>query len=146
MKKVTFDILIPRISDEIIDCQIARWLKDVDDYIYEGDIIVELETEKTTIEIESPTDGILEGIYVFDGEEVIEGERIGIIIADESWTDDEDILASNDSDEDELEYATSSANDDNDEMMMDEIDDRDDRDEENIRTSVTVVDVADDMG
>jgi pyruvate/2-oxoglutarate dehydrogenase complex dihydrolipoamide acyltransferase (E2) component len=142
MKKVTFDILIPRISDEIIDCQIARWLKDVDDYIYEGDIIVELETEKTTIEIESPTDGILEGIYVFEGEEVIEGERIGIINTDESWTDDEDVLSGNDTD-DELEYAPGSANDDNDEMMMDEIDDLD---EENIRTSVSVVDVDDDTG
>jgi len=143
MKKVTFDILIPRISDETIDCQIARWLKDVDDYVYEGDIIVELETEKTTIEIESPTDGILEGIYVFEGEEVIEGERIGIINTDESWTDDEDILSGNDSDDDELEYAPGSTNDDDDEMMMDEIDDMD---EENIRTSASVVDVDDDTG
>ncbi|MCD6217855.1 lipoyl domain-containing protein [bacterium] len=142
MKKVTFDILIPRISDETIDCQIARWLKDVDDYVYEGDIIVELETEKTTIEIESPTDGILEGIYVFEGEEVIEGERIGIINTDESWTDDEDILSGNDSD-DELEYAPGSTNDDDDEMMMDEIDDMD---EENIRTSASVVNVDDDTG
>ncbi len=142
MKKVTFDILIPRISDEIIDCQIARWLKDVDDYIYEGDIIVELETEKTTIEIESPTDGILEGIYVFEGEEVIEGERIGIINADESWTDDEDVLDGNDS-EDELEYATSDENDDNDKMLMNELDDLD---KEDMRTSVSVVDVEDDKG
>lgn len=142
MKKVTFDILIPRISEETIDCQIARWLKDVDDYVFEGDIIVELETEKTTIEIESPTDGTLEGIYVFEGEEVIEGERIGIINADESWADDEDLLSDDDSDEDELEYATISANDDNDEILMDELDDLD---EDNIRTSVAVIDVDDDM-
>ncbi|MBU1022880.1 lipoyl domain-containing protein [bacterium] len=89
MKKVTFDIVIPRLSDEIIDCQIVRWMKDIGEYVIEGDILVELETEKTTIEIETPTAGILEDIYVFEGEEVIENERIGIINCTDTFDEDD---------------------------------------------------------
>jgi pyruvate/2-oxoglutarate dehydrogenase complex dihydrolipoamide acyltransferase (E2) component len=98
MKKTTFDIMIPRLSDEIIDCQITRWLKDVGEFVREGDVLVELETEKTTIEIESPASGILEGIYVFEGEEVIEAERIGVINTVDEIEDEDDTL-----DEDEEE-------------------------------------------
>ncbi|MFH1514427.1 MAG: lipoyl domain-containing protein [bacterium] len=89
MKKVTFDIVIPRLSDEIIDCQIVRWMKDIGEYVIEGDVLVELETEKTTIEIETPTAGILEDIYVFEGEEVIENERIGIINCTDTFDEDD---------------------------------------------------------
>lgn len=100
MKTTMYDIVIPRLSEKIIDCQVARWLKSEGDYVMEGEVLVELETEKTTIEIESPCEGILNGIYVFEGEEVIDGERIGVINAEEaigSFDDDEDEF------EDELE-------------------------------------------
>lgn len=117
-KQVIYDILIPKLSDEIIDCQIARWLKNVGEYVYEGDVLVELETEKTTVEIESPTDGVLDCIYVFEGEEVIDGERIGIINADVFYEEDED-------DSDSGEYDDEEENEDEDELDED-FDDEDD--------------------
>ena len=137
MKKTTFDILIPKLSDEIIDCQIARWHKDVGDFVKEGDVLVELETEKTTIEIESPTTGTLEEIYVFDGEEVIETERIGVINSVDYVQDEDDELVDLDETlehveelddyEDENDYAD--PDDDNDEMD----DDYSDFDEDEVR-------------
>lgn len=108
MKKTTFDIMIPKLSDEIIDCQITLWHKDVGEFVREGDVLVELETEKTTIEIESPASGVLEGIYVFEGEEVIENERVGVIntvddIEDEDDTLDDDEVEIFDEDDEELD-------------------------------------------
>ncbi len=141
MKTVTYDIIIPRISDEIIDCQIARWLKDIGDYVCEGDIIVELETEKTTIEIESPTDGIMKEIFVFEGEEVIDGERIGIINADESYSADEDILNEIDSQITDFELAGTDIEDEYDSMINEKLDDLN---EDKIRSSVSGLDTDED--
>jgi pyruvate/2-oxoglutarate dehydrogenase complex dihydrolipoamide acyltransferase (E2) component len=125
-KVMTYDILIPKLSDEIIDCQISRWMKNVSDYVKEGEVLVELETEKTTVEIESPTEGILEYIYVFEGEEVIDGERIGVINTDLSLDSGDDDIIDLDEDEEESEDEL------NDELEEgeDEIDDEFDFDDE----------------
>jgi pyruvate/2-oxoglutarate dehydrogenase complex dihydrolipoamide acyltransferase (E2) component len=135
MKRTTFDIMIPRLSDEIIDCQITRWHKDVGEFVREGDVLVELETEKTTIEIESPASGILEGIYVFEGEEVIENERIGVIntiddIEDEDSNDslDDDEVEIFDEDDDEV----FDEDEEEDQTYDDDSEDSDDYDEANI--------------
>ena len=123
MKKVTFDILIPKLSDEIIDCQIARWMKDVGEFIEDGDILVEIETEKTTVEIESPTEGILGDIYVFEGEEVIDGERIGIINCTEAF-DEDDVEVLQDADQTLMNLRINNEFDDD---LTDELDETDRR-------------------
>lgn len=138
MKKTMYDIVIPKLSEKIIDCQVARWLKEEGDYVMEGEVIVELETEKTTIEIESPCEGILTGIYVFEGEEVIDGERIGVITSEEpmdEYDDDED-----DDDleeyEDEFDESGLDEGEQYDEDYDDEFDDLEDIEyEEDIYTS-----------
>jgi len=116
LKTTSFDIMIPRISDEIVDCQVARWIKNEGDYVMEGEVIVELETEKTIIEIESPCEGVLSGIYVFEGEEVIDGERIGIINSVDSFVDDDD-------DEDDLDEELNEFKDENEEEEDEDFED-----------------------
>lgn len=83
------DIIIPAFSDDIDDVQITNWLKSEGDEVTYGESIVELEVNKATVELESPADGILEGIYCWEGEEVIEGERIGVILIG-SYDDEDD--------------------------------------------------------
>jgi pyruvate/2-oxoglutarate dehydrogenase complex dihydrolipoamide acyltransferase (E2) component len=73
------DIVIPAFSDDIDDVQITNWLKSEGDEVTYGEPVVELEVNKAAVELESPADGILEAIYCWEGEEVIEGERIGAI-------------------------------------------------------------------
>jgi 2-oxoglutarate dehydrogenase E2 component (dihydrolipoamide succinyltransferase) len=73
------DIVIPAFSDDIDDVQISNWLKSEGEPVEYGEIIVELEVNKSLVEIEAPADGILEAIYCWEGEEVIVGERIGVI-------------------------------------------------------------------
>jgi len=73
------DIIVPAFSDGIDDVQIINWLKSEGDEVKFGDPIVELEVNKAAVELESPADGILDGIFCWEGEEVIEGERIAVI-------------------------------------------------------------------
>ena len=77
------DIIVPRFSDEIDDVQISNWLKSEGEFIEFGDAVIEFEVNKSCIELDSPASGILSAIYCWEGEEVIAGERIGIIKVDE---------------------------------------------------------------
>ena len=83
------DIIIPAFSDDIDDVQISNWLKSEGDEVEYGEPLVELEVNKSIVELESPADGILEAIYCWEGEEVITGERIGVILIPDG-DDDED--------------------------------------------------------
>ena len=83
------DIIVPAFSDDIDDVQIVNWLKSEGEDVNFGDPIVELEVNKSAVELESPADGILEAIYCWEGEEVITGERIGVILIG-GYGDDED--------------------------------------------------------
>ena len=77
------DIIVPRFSDEIDDVQISNWLKSIGDIIEFGESIIELEVNKSIVELDSPTSGVLAAVYCWEGEEVIAGERIGVIDVDE---------------------------------------------------------------
>ena len=77
------DIIIPRFSDEIDEVAISNWLKSVDEFVEFGDPIIELEVNKSNVELDSPAAGILAAVYCWEGEEVIAGERIGVIEVDE---------------------------------------------------------------
>ena len=77
------DIIIPKFSDEIDDVKISNWLKSVGEHIEFGEAIIELEVNKSNVEIDSPTAGVLAAVYCWEGEEVIAGERIGVVEVDE---------------------------------------------------------------
>ncbi len=73
------DIVVPAFSDSIDEVQIINWLKNEGEEVQFGEPIIELEVNKATVELEAPVDGILEAIYCWEGEEIIAGERIGVI-------------------------------------------------------------------
>jgi pyruvate/2-oxoglutarate dehydrogenase complex dihydrolipoamide acyltransferase (E2) component len=73
------DVIVPPFSDNIDDVQIINWLKSEGDEVEYGEPLVELEVNKAAVELEAPADGILDGIYCWEGEEVIAGERIAVI-------------------------------------------------------------------
>jgi pyruvate dehydrogenase E2 component (dihydrolipoamide acetyltransferase) len=57
--------------------RIAAWLKQVGDLVERGEPIVEVETDKATIEMESTHAGTLVEIAVAEGQEVPVGDVIG---------------------------------------------------------------------
>jgi pyruvate dehydrogenase E2 component (dihydrolipoyllysine-residue acetyltransferase) len=67
--------------------KIARWLKAEGDVVEKGDPLLEIETDKTNIEVESRAGGILTGICAGPGEVVPVGQPIAYIIkSGETWS------------------------------------------------------------
>jgi 2-oxoglutarate dehydrogenase E2 component (dihydrolipoamide succinyltransferase) len=94
------DITIPAFSDDIDDVQIINWLKSEGEEVEFGEAIVELEVNKSAVDIEAPADGILDAIFCWEGEEVIAGERIGMIrlISEEGDGEEDEVFDFEDSD------------------------------------------------
>ena len=64
-------INMPRLSDTMEEGTLAKWFKKVGDTVKEGEILAEIETDKATMELESPDDGIIEKIVISEGTENI---------------------------------------------------------------------------
>ena len=56
------DILTPTLGESVAEATVARWTKKVGDMVRKDEILVELETDKVSLEVASPADGpLLEG-------------------------------------------------------------------------------------
>ena len=72
---------IPRVGLVMESARLVRWLKAVGDKVTQGEPLVEIETEKSVLEIEAAIDGQLVEILVQPDEEVAVGAPI-------AWMDD----------------------------------------------------------
>jgi pyruvate dehydrogenase E2 component (dihydrolipoamide acetyltransferase) len=61
--------------------KILRWLKSDGDEVAKGDPLLEVETDKVTVEIEAPAAGLLAGLRAREGAEVPVGETVAFIVA-----------------------------------------------------------------
>lgn len=73
----TKDILVPPLGDSLSEATIARWLKPEGSPVTEDEPLVEIETDKVTLEVGAPITGILTRILVQAGETVEVGHIIG---------------------------------------------------------------------
>jgi pyruvate dehydrogenase E2 component (dihydrolipoamide acetyltransferase) len=71
------DFPVPKLSATMETVKVLRWLKQVGDQVAMGEPLVELETDKATMEVESPAGGTLEEILGAEGEEL----SVGAILA-----------------------------------------------------------------
>ncbi|MGH7797644.1 MAG: lipoyl domain-containing protein [Candidatus Binatia bacterium] len=78
MKK---DVIIPRLgsSDESDEVRILRWIKTKGARVQKGEALLEVETDKVNVEIESPDDGQLEQINAQEGDFVKFGAVVAVI-------------------------------------------------------------------
>ncbi len=76
---MTTAIILPKSGMGITEATIVKWLKSEGDTVTQGDIIVEAETAKATIEIEAPTSGVLKKIIVREDEDAEVNSTIGEI-------------------------------------------------------------------
>jgi len=55
------NVVVPRLgsSDDTDEVKVLRWLKNVGDSLQEGEGLLEVETDKVTVEIEAPSAGVL---------------------------------------------------------------------------------------
>ena len=73
------EVKLERVSEEQEYGTIARWLKSEGDAVAAGEVIVEVEAEKATQEVEAPVDGVLESILAVEGDEIRVGDPIAVI-------------------------------------------------------------------
>ncbi|MGI8982491.1 MAG: 2-oxoglutarate dehydrogenase complex dihydrolipoyllysine-residue succinyltransferase [Pirellulaceae bacterium] len=73
------ELKIPAVGESVQEVQIGRWLKKAGDSVEEDQSVVELETDKASLEVPAPRSGVLEKILKQDGETVSVGEVIGYI-------------------------------------------------------------------
>ncbi|CAN1560326.1 AceF Pyruvate/2-oxoglutarate dehydrogenase complex, dihydrolipoamide acyltransferase (E2) component, and related enzymes [Caulobacteraceae bacterium] len=75
------DIMTPALGESVTEATVARWTKKPGDAVRKDEILVELETDKVSLEVASPTDGVLESIAAADGETVVPGALLGVVAA-----------------------------------------------------------------
>jgi len=73
------EIQMPKLSDTMTEGTLVSWKKKKGDKVSAGEVIAEIETDKATMEWESPEDGTLTEIYVEEGGKVNVGEKIAFI-------------------------------------------------------------------
>ncbi|MBA3273361.1 MAG: pyruvate dehydrogenase complex dihydrolipoamide acetyltransferase [Chthoniobacterales bacterium] len=73
------EIQMPKLSDTMTEGTLVAWKKKKGEQVSTGDVIAEIETDKATMEWESPEDGVLSEIYVEEGGKVEVGQKIAFI-------------------------------------------------------------------
>src|SRR4051794_41198356 len=73
------EIRVPTLGESVTEATIGRWFKKAGDAVAVDEPLVELETDKVTIEVPAPSAGVLGGITAKDGETVAGGALLGEI-------------------------------------------------------------------
>ena len=64
------DIRVPTLGESVTEATIGQWFKQIGDAVAADEPLVELETDKVTIEVPAPAAGVLEAITARQGETV----------------------------------------------------------------------------
>ncbi len=67
---MAIEIQVPQLGESISEATVARWMKAPGDAVEADEPLVELETDKVTVEVPAPQSGVLEAILAGEGEEV----------------------------------------------------------------------------
>ena len=73
------NVEVPTVGESISEVQVGQWLKQEGDWVAAGEDLVEIETEKASVQIPSPASGILQGILKESEEFATVGEVIASI-------------------------------------------------------------------
>ncbi len=67
---------LPRLSMNMVQATLTTWHRNVGDTVAVGDVLYEVETEKVTSEVQSPTAGVLTEILAGPGSELEVGDPV----------------------------------------------------------------------
>jgi 2-oxoglutarate dehydrogenase E2 component (dihydrolipoamide succinyltransferase) len=76
---MTTEIRVPTLGESVSEATIGRWFKQPGDAVAADEPVVELETDKVTVEVPAPASGVLAEILAKDGETVSPGALLGQI-------------------------------------------------------------------
>lgn len=75
---------VPALGESVSEATVLKWLKKVGEPVARDEPLVELETDKVTVEVNAPSDGVLSEITAAEGAQVGVGAVLGQISADAS--------------------------------------------------------------
>lgn len=76
---MTTDIILPHLGESIETAVIAAWHKQAGDEVRRGDELADVETDKATMPLECPQNGVLLAVLVEEGMEVRVGQRLAVV-------------------------------------------------------------------
>jgi 2-oxoglutarate dehydrogenase E2 component (dihydrolipoamide succinyltransferase) len=79
---MSIELKIPEVGESVREVQIGRWLKHEGDTVSQDENVVELETDKASMELPAPNAGVLVKILKQEGETVAVGDVIGYLETD----------------------------------------------------------------
>ncbi len=71
------DILVPTLGESVTEATVGQWLKAKGDPVRKDEVLVELETDKVSVEVSAGEDGVLEDILAEEGKTVGIGAVLG---------------------------------------------------------------------
>lgn len=75
------DIKVPSLGESVVSATVSRWIKKTGDAVDRDEPIVELETDKVTVEVNAPESGRISSIAAAEGSEVEVGSVLGVLEA-----------------------------------------------------------------
>jgi len=75
------DIVVPVLGESVTEAIVATWAVSEGDAVAKDQMLVELETDKVSIEVAAPEDGVLSKIVAEEGDEVEIGALLGVVEA-----------------------------------------------------------------
>ena len=76
---MSIEIKVPAMGESVTEATVARWFKKKGEAVKRDEPILELETDKVTVEVPAPADGVIENIAVPEGSTVQVGTVLGSI-------------------------------------------------------------------
>jgi 2-oxoglutarate dehydrogenase E2 component (dihydrolipoamide succinyltransferase) len=73
------DIVVPSLGESVSEATVAKWYKQAGDAVAKDEPLVELETDKVSMEVNAPADGVLESQAVSEDDTVEVGAVLGSV-------------------------------------------------------------------
>ncbi len=84
-----FEVNLPSLSPTMEEGKIVKWIKNENDQILSGEVLFEVETDKATMEYESPEDGFIARIISKEGDTAKVNQLVAIISDEKSFSKNE---------------------------------------------------------
>jgi len=75
----SIDVMVPTLGESVTEATVGTWGKKVGDTVSADEMLVELETDKVSVEVPSPASGVLTEILAPDGATVAAGGKLAVI-------------------------------------------------------------------
>ena len=83
---MAIEVKVPVLAESVAEATLMKWHRKIGDSVQRGDSLIDIETDKVTLEVVAPNDGIVAEIIKQDGETVVSNEVIARIETSDART------------------------------------------------------------